>query len=188
MPNVRIENWNGHEIRFVEKELGDWWAVLADITKALSLTSKGVKQRLDDEVVSNYPIVDAIGRRQQTTIVNEYGIYDAVFESRKKEAKEFKRWVYEMLKSLRQASGLEGFQIFRMLDKEHQREMMAKLNQSLAHPVRVDFIKANTIANKTVSSMYGYPKMVKKDAMTPEMLVVRQGALNDVVELSSFRM
>ncbi|WP_301628077.1 BRO family protein [Paenibacillus apis] len=31
-------------------------------------------------------------------IVNEYGVYEAVFESRKKEAKEFKRWVFEMLK------------------------------------------------------------------------------------------
>lgn len=95
-------------------------------------------------------------------IVNEYGIYETVFESRKKEAKEFKRWIFEMLRQLRQSTGLEGFQIFRMLDKEHQREAMGRLNASLIKPVRVDFIKTNTIANKAVSNIHGYPKMVKK--------------------------
>ena len=49
--NIRVENWNGHKIRFVEVNPGDWWAVLADITKALGLSAKGVKQRLDDEVI-----------------------------------------------------------------------------------------------------------------------------------------
>lgn len=118
-------------------------------------------------------------------IVNEYGIYETIFESRKKEAKDFKRWVFEMLKQLRQASGLEGFQIFRMLDKEHQREAMAKLKAGLQHPARVDFIKANTIANKAVSSIYGYPRMIKKGEMKPDMLVKRQQVLDDTVNLMS---
>ena len=48
---------------------------------------------------------------------------------------------------------------------------------------KVDYIKANTIADKAVSNIYGYSKMVKKGAMTPDMLVMRQGVLQDVVEL-----
>lgn len=32
--NIRIENWNGHEIRFVEKEPSEWWAVAEDVAKA----------------------------------------------------------------------------------------------------------------------------------------------------------
>ena len=116
-------------------------------------------------------------------IVNEFGIYDTVFQSRKSEAKEFRYWVYEMIKQLRQATGLEGFQIFRMLDKEHQKEAMRHLQQSLRNPVRVDFIKANTIANKAISNRYGYPKMVKKADMTPQMLVEREPILEDTVEL-----
>lgn len=88
-----------------------------------------------------------------------------------------------MLKQLRQSSGLEGFQIFRMLDKDHQREAMDRLNTSLVKPVRVDFIKANTIANKAVSNIHGYPKMVKKGEMTPNMLVQRQEILNETVNL-----
>lgn len=118
-------------------------------------------------------------------IVNEYGIYETVFESRKKEAKDFKRWVFEMLKQLRQTTGLEGFQIFRMLDKEHQREAMAKLKAGLQHPARVDFIKANVIADKAVSTKFGYPKMLKKGQMTPDMLIHRQPILDDTVDLMS---
>ena len=179
--NIRIETWAGHKIRFVEKD-GEWWAVLADIAAALDLTAKRINERLPKDVVSNAPL-STTGGQQMMLIVNEYGIYEAVFESRKKEAKEFKRWVYEMLKTLRQLSGLEGFQVFRMLDKDHQKEAMAKLNTALRKPVKVDFIKANTIANKAVSNKYGYPKMVKKEAMSPEMLVDRQPILEDTVNL-----
>ncbi|MCO4472265.1 hypothetical protein Si131_00506 [Streptococcus infantarius subsp. infantarius] len=32
----KLEQWNGHSIRFVEHN-GEWWAVLADIAKALEL-------------------------------------------------------------------------------------------------------------------------------------------------------
>lgn len=70
-----------------------------------------------------------------------------------------------------------------MLDKEHQKEMMSKLNQGLRSPNKVDFIKANTIANKAVSKKYGYPKMVKKAEMTPNMLTDREELLEDTVEL-----
>lgn len=116
-------------------------------------------------------------------VISETGIYEAIFNSRRQEAKAFKKWVKQVIKQLRQSTGLEGFQIFRMLDKEHQKEAMRKLKESLEKPVRVDFIKANTIANKAVSSMYGYPKIIKKNDMTPDMLVKRQQVLEDTVKL-----
>lgn len=183
--NLKTENWNGHSIRFVEREAGEWWAVLADIAKALNLKAKRIRERLDDEVVSTDHIPDSLGRMQEMLIVNEFGIYDAVFESRKPEAKAFKKWVYSVIRTLRQQTGLEGFQIFRMLDKEHQRAAMARLSQQLRRPARVDFIKANTIANKAVSTRHGYPKMLKKHEMTPAMLVDREPILDDTVELMS---
>lgn len=182
MPNIRTENWNGHPIRFVERTPGDWWAVLADITEALGLSAREVRRRLPDDVVSTHMVGSGNGLRKML-IVNEYGIYETVFESRKPEAKAFKRWVFDLLKTLRQQTGLEGFQIFRMLDKEHQRAAMARLSQSLRQPARIDFIKANTIANKAVSTRYGYKKMLKKHEMTPEMLVYREPILEDTVEL-----
>lgn len=181
---MRTEDWKGHTIRFVEVK-GEWWAVLKDVCDALDLNTKWVKQRLEDEVVSNNHIKDSLDRRQEMLIVNEYGIYDTVFQSRKKEAKEFRHWVYAVIKELREAAGYKGFEVFALLDKEHQKEAMKRLKDSLRKPVRVDFIKANTIANKAVSLKYGYPKMIKKADMNPAMLVDREGLLDDTVELMS---
>lgn len=181
---LKTEKWLGHEIRFVEKAPGDWWAALADVASALGLKAFKVKQRLSEDLLSKYTLQTA-GGPQEMLIVNEYGIYETVFESRKPEAKAFKRWVFEIIKTLRQSTGLEGFQVFRMLDKEHQREAMSKLNQSLRKPGKPDFIKANTIADKAVSNKYGHPKMLKKGQMTPDMLVARQPILDDTVNLMS---
>ncbi|MDV2595173.1 BRO-N domain-containing protein [Streptococcus infantarius] len=182
----KIEQWNGHSIRFVEHN-GEWWAVLADIARALNLRTDKVKMRLEDDHLSRVGIKDNLGRKQEMLIVNEFGIYETIFSSRKPEAKAFKVWVFEIIKQLRQQSGLEGFQAFRMLDKQHQKNAMTLLSNGLqgvnkeAKPK--DLIKANTIANKAISNKYGYPKMVKKSEMTEPMLRDREQVLDETVEL-----
>ncbi|MGS7125941.1 Bro-N domain-containing protein [Streptococcus pyogenes] len=178
----KTETWNGYTIRFVEHQ-GEWWAVLADIAKALDLNPKFIKQRLGDEVVSNNHVADSLGRQQEMLIVNEFGIYETIFSSRKKEAKTFKLWVFEIIKQLRQSTGLEGFQVFRMFDKEHQKQAMNRLVNGLENATKKDLIKANTIANKAVSDLYGYPKMVSKNEMTENMLRDREPILDETVEL-----
>jgi predicted AAA+ superfamily ATPase len=69
------------------------------------------------------------------------------------------------------------------MDKEHQKEAMRRLNASLHEPVKVDYIKANTIADKAVSARHGLPKLVKKSAMNAAMLQDRQSVLDDTVQL-----
>ena len=79
---------------------------LGDLCRALDLTAKGVKQRLSDEVISNYPIEDTLGRMQNTLFVNEDGLYDVILESRKDSAKKFRKWVTsEVLPSIRRNGG-----------------------------------------------------------------------------------
>lgn len=179
---MRTETWNGYTIRFVEHQ-GEWWAVLADIAKALDLNPKFIKQRLGDEVVSNNHVADSLGRQQEMLIVSEFGIYETIFSSRKKEAKTFKLWVFETIKQLRQSTGLEGFQVFRMFDKEHQKQAMNRLVDGLQNATKKDLIKANTIANKAVLDLYGYPKMISKNEMTENMLRDRKPILDETVEL-----
>lgn len=75
---------------------------LADVCRVLGLTSKGVNQRLTDEVTFSYPITDTLGRTQQALFVNEDGLYDTILGSRKPEARQFRRWVTgEVLPSIR---------------------------------------------------------------------------------------
>ena len=47
---MKIENWNGHQIRFIEIK-GEWFAVLKDVCDALGLRSKKTVERLEDEVL-----------------------------------------------------------------------------------------------------------------------------------------
>lgn len=182
----KLEQWNGHSIRFVEHN-GEWWAVLVDTAKALDLKPKYVKERLSDEVVLTDHVLDSLGRKQEMLIVNEFGIYETIFSSRKPEAKAFKVWVFEIIKQLRQQSGLEGFQAFRMLDKQHQKNAMTLLSNGFQEVNKEakpkDMMKANTIANKAISNKYGYPKMVKKSEMTEPMLRDREQVLDETVEL-----
>lgn len=75
---------------------------LADVCRVLGLTSKGVNQRLTDKVITNYPISDTLGRTRQVLFVNEDGLYDVILDSRKPEARQFRRWVTgEVLPSIR---------------------------------------------------------------------------------------
>lgn len=75
---------------------------LTDVCKALGLTQKHVRERLDDGVVSTDPIYDSLGRQQVANFVNEDGLYDVILDSRKPEAKRFRKWVTsEVLPSIR---------------------------------------------------------------------------------------
>ena len=183
---MKTEIWNGYPIRFVEKD-GEWWAVAKDVALALGYQLTTNMTRTLDKKDKGMHKVNTLGGVQELLVVSEFGIYDAVFGSHKKEAKEFKRWVFNVLKDLRQSVGLEGFQVFRMLDKDHQKEAMAKLKRGLKKAGKPDYIKSNVIANKAVSIKYGYPKMVKKADMTPEMLVDRQELLDSTVELMGIK-
>lgn len=74
---------------------------LSDVCKTLDLTVKGVMQRLNKEVISTYPLETA-GGVQQMYFVNEDGLYDVILDSRKPEAKRFRKWVTsEVLPSIR---------------------------------------------------------------------------------------
>lgn len=75
---------------------------LADVCKVLELDSSQVMKRLDDGVVTIHPITDSLGRAQNANFVSEDGLYDVVLESRKPQAKAFRKWVTsEVLPSIR---------------------------------------------------------------------------------------
>lgn len=186
---MKVEIWNGHNIRFVELN-SEWWAVAKDVAEALGYKKpeNAVAIHVCDEDKTT-TLIQGSGSNYKTTVViiSEFGMYDLVFSSKMPQAKSFKRWVYSTIQQLRKLSGLEGFEIFRMLDKEHQRKTMNQLCQSLSHPVQLDFMKANMIANKAVSTKFGYPKMVKKSEMTPQMLTEREPILEDTVSLMALQ-
>ena len=55
--------------------------------------------------------------------INELGIYEALFASRRLEARKFRRWSATVMKKLRSQVGLEGYEVMRMTDPEIQEDI-----------------------------------------------------------------
>jgi prophage antirepressor-like protein len=78
---------------------------LSDVCSVLGLRQGDVKQRLDKGVVSTQPLETA-GGIQQANFVNEDGLYDVILDSRKPQAKAFRKWVTsEVLPAIRKTGG-----------------------------------------------------------------------------------
>ena len=86
------------EIRTLTKD-GEIWFVATDVCNALDLTNPTMTvARLDEDERSKFNL----GRQGMTNCVNEYGLYNLILASRKKEAKVFKRWItHEVLPDIR---------------------------------------------------------------------------------------
>ena len=126
---MRTESWCGHDIRFIEID-GEWWAILKDICDALDLRTDKVADRLDPNMlervrveVCDHPskVVRSRARKTQDMLaVNEIGIYEALFASRKLEARKFRRWSATVMQKLRSKVGLEQYEVMKMTDPEIQ--------------------------------------------------------------------
>lgn len=130
---MKTESWCGHDIRFVEVN-GEWLAILKDICDALNLRSKDISQRLDPDMmervcieVSEDGLNDIRSRGKNKTrwmiAVNEVGIYEALFASRRLEARKFRRWSATVLQKLRKQAGLEQYEVMRMTEPEIQEDI-----------------------------------------------------------------
>nr|WP_246226834.1 Bro-N domain-containing protein [Entomospira culicis] len=89
-------------VRTIEID-GETWFVIADICKILDLQAPHiVTKTLDEDDRSSTSVIDKLGREQTTNICNESGLYQIIFQSRKPEAKKFKKWVtQEVLPTIR---------------------------------------------------------------------------------------
>jgi prophage antirepressor-like protein len=183
----------------VEKD-GEYWAVAKDVAAALGYEhpenavtqhcKSTIRHRIRVENVTpqiRESHTKARKTQDMTFIpekdIPEKDIYRLIFHSRLPEAEAFQDWVCNIIKELRKSLGLSGYEAFRLMDKEHQKEAMRKLSESLREPAKVDYIKANMIADKAVATLHGFPKLVKKAAMDEGMLMDREAILNDTVEL-----
>lgn len=162
MSEVKIENWCGYDIRFININ-GEWWAILKDICDALKLRTDKIASRLEASMlervkveVSNHPskvdrykdasndveyehqpvkvvnnaiIGKDIGRQpgenktRWMLAVSELGIYEALFASRRLEARKFRLWAGSVMQKLRQRVGLQQYEVMQMTDPRVQEEI-----------------------------------------------------------------
>ena len=101
MNNLQVFNYNGNEVRTIQKDGEPWW-VLKDVCEVLGLSSPHkVFDRLDEDEKGRNQIPTP-GGEQEMTVINESGLYNVILRSDKPEAKPFRKWVTsEVLPSIR---------------------------------------------------------------------------------------
>lgn len=104
MSNIQIfNNPEFGEIRTVVID-GEPWFVGRDVAVALGYAKpqNAVRDNVEEDDARKQGITDAIGREQQTVVINESGLYSLIFGSKLESAKKFKKWVTsEILPSIR---------------------------------------------------------------------------------------
>ena len=150
---MRIENWCGYDIRFIEldgewyailKDICDALhlrtdkiasrldpsmleRVLVDTSDHLSRVDRYERKSVDR--IDRGMIGKDIGRQpgenktRWMLAVNELGIYQALFASRKLEARKFRMWAGTVMQKLRKNVGLEQYEVMRMTEPDVQAEI-----------------------------------------------------------------
>ena len=91
------------ELRTVEID-GEPWFVGKDVAEALGYNEphKAIQRHVDKDDGMKRPVTDSTGRKQETWLINESGLYSLILSSKLPSAKEFKHWVIsEVLPSIR---------------------------------------------------------------------------------------
>lgn len=118
---------------------GEPWFVAKDVCDILGLAfGRSSVQLLDDDEKGVHSM-DTPGGKQEMTTINESGLYSLIFQSRKPEAKLFRKWVTsEVLPSIRKW----GYYINpeALLSKGEQRKMERMMRTSLTQYIHSEDI------------------------------------------------
>ena len=111
--NTNIQIFN-HEmfgdIRTMTDEKGETFFAGKDVAKALGYAKPldALSKHVEEDDSAKCGLIDSMGRRQQTIIINESGLYALVLSSKLEQARVFKRWVTsEVLPAIRRTGRYE---------------------------------------------------------------------------------
>lgn len=99
---ISIFNYETKNVRVITKDNKQYFC-LSDTCKALEIkNTRDPLNYLDRDGVVKTDIIDTLGRKQETTFINEPNLYRLIFRSNKPQAQQFANWVYEeVLPSIR---------------------------------------------------------------------------------------
>lgn len=208
---IKTVNWNGNELHCIEWLIDgeiEWCFIAKEVHRVLGYDklkyekegyskniSRDLKQHCDEEEyfkvkykeLSSSEIEDLKISKQGETFIKEIGVYGLILGSELPEAKEFKRFVKQLLKQLREKSGLEQFEAFRMMDKQVQlnvQKVVAEIGD-LDNGGKNCIVMNNNV-NKLIScELFGFNKALSKAEMEkyePTMMIDRQEVLNKYMD------
>ena len=149
MGELQVFNYNENQVRTVLQD-GEPWFVLKDVCEVLGIADhKVAARRLEGDEVCQTPLIDSIGRKQETTIINESGLYNVILRSDKPQAKPFRKWVTaEVLPSIRKHGAymtpetLEAAILNALKDETDKRKALEAANSALTVDLEIARPKA----------------------------------------------
>jgi prophage antirepressor-like protein len=133
----RVFEFRDQSLRIVDQHDHDIWFVAKDVCEILEIkNSRMALHRLDDEE-KGVSTIDTPGGKQPLSIVNESGLYELIFNSRKTEAKFFKKWVkQEVLPSIRKTGQYSNVKVL-----DERRALIESLKLTADTAEKVDDIQ-----------------------------------------------
>ena len=158
MNELKIFNYKNNKVRTTIKDGEIWW-VLKDVCKILGLNdAHKVALRLEKDERNQIPVTDNLGRQQNTTIINEPGLYKVILRSDKPEAKNFMNWItHEVLPSIRKHGAYITSE--KMEELMNDPETWVKLIRTLQQERREKELLKNQVENDK-------PKVIFCDAVS----------------------
>lgn len=92
---------------------GEPYFVAKDVAEILGYAKpeNALTTHVDKDDTLKQGVIDSLGRAQNTTLINESGLYSLIFSSKISKAKQFKRWVtHEVLPSIRKTGSYSTLQ------------------------------------------------------------------------------
>lgn len=153
--NLQQFAFNSQSVRVISIN-GDPWFVATDVLNAIKSTTKindlkgAISDGLGDGYVNNTPILDSLGRSQDTTIIHEAAVTFLVSRSRTATGKAFNRLLHaEILPTIRKTGKYEVapshpalptnfVEALRLAaDLEEQKQQLMEQNQALQMEVQI---------------------------------------------------
>lgn len=169
------------EIRTVTKN-NEPWFVAIDVCNALDLKNPTVSVgRLDEDEVTKFNLGGLSG---ESNIVSEYGLYNLILASRKKEAKRFKRWItHEVIPTIRKHGAYMSSEVIEktLSDPDYLIRLATNLKEEKAKRALAEaqierdkpkVLFADTVSSSNKSCLVGeLAKLISQEA-------IRRGEIN----------
>lgn len=158
MTDIVVYTFHDQQVRTLTGPDGEPRFVLADVCRVLGMSNPTmVAQRLDEDALSTAEVIDSVGRTQSATVITEPGLYEVIFQSRKPEAKAFRRWVTsEVLPSIRRTGAyslqprLEGPELMAAALIEAQKTIEAAQQRAESAEAQIEADKHHVQYSKTL--------------------------------------
>ncbi|WP_167957933.1 BRO family protein [Anaerosporobacter faecicola] len=134
-----------------------------DVTNALGFKDSvnALKQHVESDDMAKHHLTDSLGRLQETTVINESGMYALIFGSKLESAKRFKKWVTsEVLPSIRKTGTYQK----PLTPQEIMREQLSMIDNVsdrvtvLENNMTIDYgqqLQLERLVNKQVTDVLG---------------------------------